>query len=135
MTVVWFLILYTNKWRTKYFAMLSHTSLSDCRAVDRQLLRQNAWDTEADTMWQATAIIEPKLRYIKEMRFAFLPSNDTQCLQTNIRISARSENRVSNWIRLTIPIYFSSFYFITKDLSHTHCRAQLIAPKKWFLRY
>jgi len=32
---------------------------------------------------------------------AFLPSNDTQCLQTNMRISARSENRVSTWITLT----------------------------------
>lgn len=29
-----------------------------------------------------------------------LPSNDTQCLQTNMRISARSENRVSTWITL-----------------------------------
>lgn len=32
---------------------------------------------------------------------AFLPSNDTQCLQTNMRISARSENRVSTWITQT----------------------------------
>lgn len=71
------------------------------------------------------------------MRFAFLPSNDTQCLQTNMRISAlRSENRVSTWIRLIISRYslFFSFYFITKDLSHTHCRAQLSRWRNNFSR-
>lgn len=51
---------------------------------------------------QQSSLLSQKLRAgISMMRFAFLPSNDTQCLQTNMRISARSENRVSTWITLT----------------------------------
>lgn len=52
------------------------------------------------TWWLAIVIIEPKLRAGTSM-ITFLPSNDTQCLQTNMRISAKSENRVSTWITLT----------------------------------